>query len=100
MERQVVVGHLQVWEDLHQACNPEEEDLHQVWARQAVHHQEATEDLHQVCKAVHHQAIQLTEALHQAKADLQEADHKAHQLAWAVLHNKALETCLETHQIL
>jgi len=84
----------------------QEEDHHQAKAD----HQE--EDHHQA--KVHLQVIHNTEDHHQAKVDLLQvthnivdhhqdkvhpaADHKAHQ--WAVLHNKALETYSETHQIL
>ena len=96
------VDHLQVEEEaLHQECNPVEEDLHQAWVDQADLHQ-VIEDLHQVDKWVHHQDIQLIEAHHQAHQVVhhQEADLKAHQPAWVVLHNKALETYLETHLIL
>ena len=74
-----------------------------VWHSKEVDHQEevhrqAKEDHHQVKDKVHLQVIQLTEAHHQAKVALQVADLKAHQ--WEVLHNKALETYLEMHQIL
>ena len=96
------VDHLQEEEEAHhQECNLAEEDLLQAWVAQVDHHQ-VTEDLHQVDKWVHHQDIRLIEAHHQAHqaAHHQEADHKAHQLVWVVLHNKALETYSETHQIL
>ena len=89
-----VVGedHLQVWEE---EDHLQEDDLDQ--EGQVDHHQ-AKEDHHQVKDKVHLQVIQLTEAHHQAKVALQVADLKAHQ--WEVLHNKALETYLEMHQIL
>jgi hypothetical protein len=81
----------------------EEEDHHQAWVVQVDHHQ-VIEDLHQVEVWAHHRDIQLIEAHHQAHQVVhhQEADHKAHHQVWewVVLHNKALETYSETHQIL
>lgn len=83
---------VEVEEDHHQDKEDDQDQEGQV------DHHQAQEDHHQVKDKVHLQVIHLTEAHHQAKVVLQVADHKAHQ--WEVLHNKALETYLEMHQIL